>query len=78
MILQDSPCISIPVDESKDISFTKVLAIYAQMIKVDSSKPATWFLTNIHVVVDDGPPATITKSIMKALTEWNVSVQKPE
>lgn len=72
---QDSPCTGILVDKSTDINLTKMLVIYAQMIKVDSLKPVTRFLTNVHVVVD-GKVAKITKSIIKALSEQNVSVQK--
>lgn len=63
------------MDKSTDINLTKMLVIYAQMIKVGSLKPVTRFLTNVHVVVD-GKVAKITKSIIKALSEQNVSVQK--
>ncbi|XP_068708005.1 zinc finger protein 862-like [Montipora foliosa] len=72
--LQESPCISILVDESTDISVTKMLVIYARLVKLETFKPETRFVTNAHVA--DGTAATITESITKALNQRNVSLQK--
>ncbi|XP_015767968.1 PREDICTED: zinc finger protein 862-like [Acropora digitifera] len=72
--LQESPCISILVDESTDISVTKMLVIYARLVKLETFKPETRFVTNVHVA--DGTAATITESITKALNQRNVPLQK--
>ena len=72
--LQESPCISILVDESTDISVTKMLVIYARLAKLETFKPETHFVTNVHVA--DGIAARITESITKALNQTNVPLQK--
>jgi len=62
------------VDESTDISVTKMLVIYARVVKLETFRPETRFVTNVHVA--DGTAATITESITKALNQRNVPLQK--
>ena len=72
--LQDSPCISILADKSMDISVIKILVIYARLVKIDTYKPVTQFITNIQV--SDGTAATITEKIESALGQRNISIHK--
>ena len=45
--IQDSPCSSILADESMDISLMKLFVIYTRLVKMDTYKPVTRFVTNV-------------------------------
>lgn len=57
--LDESPVVTVLADESTDISNTKRLVLYAQVISTDM-KPSTMFLTNVECT-----DATGNKSLLK-------------